>query len=322
MGQIVFIGVGAGAAAALLFASVASGSPVSLPLAQLAPLPILIAALGWSHWAGLVAAASAAAGLGSILGFRFFPAFLFAVGLPAWWLGYLALLARPSSNGAVAGLEWYPVGRLLFWSAVIASVLTVGVFAMNFGTDKEALQAGLRNFFEQVVRLQASGSAGGNAIERPETRRMIEMMATAALPAAAVFTTIINAVNLWLAARVVHVSGRLRRPWPDLSAISLPPITIWLLAAALAGTFLPGFIGLTAGALAATLIVANAIVGFAVLHVITRGIALRGLALGIAYVSIPLGWPVLAVSLLGLAEMALNIRDRFAQKGGPPAART
>ena len=52
MMQIVLIGIGAGAATALLFASVASGSLISVLLFYLAPLPILIAALGWSHWAG------------------------------------------------------------------------------------------------------------------------------------------------------------------------------------------------------------------------------------------------------------------------------
>ena len=64
MMQIVLVGIGAGAAAALLFASVASGSMLATLLFYLAPLPILIAALGWSHWAALIAAAVAAAGLG------------------------------------------------------------------------------------------------------------------------------------------------------------------------------------------------------------------------------------------------------------------
>ncbi len=53
MAQIVLVGLGAGAAAALLFASVTSGALVSIFLFYLAPLPILIAALGWSHWSGL-----------------------------------------------------------------------------------------------------------------------------------------------------------------------------------------------------------------------------------------------------------------------------
>ena len=46
MMQIILVGLGAGAAAALLFASVVSGSIAAIFLFYLAPLPILIAALG------------------------------------------------------------------------------------------------------------------------------------------------------------------------------------------------------------------------------------------------------------------------------------
>ena len=96
--QLYLIGVSAGAAAALLFASVASGSALSVLLFYLAPLPILIAALGWSHWAALIAAVVASASLAAIFGSYFFVGFLICVGLPAWWLGYLALLARPAAT--------------------------------------------------------------------------------------------------------------------------------------------------------------------------------------------------------------------------------
>ena len=50
MMQILLIGLGAGATAALLFASVTSGVILSVFLFYLAPLPIMIAGLGWSHW--------------------------------------------------------------------------------------------------------------------------------------------------------------------------------------------------------------------------------------------------------------------------------
>src|SRR5438552_7315453 len=106
MVQLFLIGIGAGAATALLFASVASGSLISVLLFYLAPLPILIAALGWSHWAALIAAVAAAVGLAAVFGTFFFIAFLIGIGLPAWWLGYLALLARPTAT-APDGLEWY-----------------------------------------------------------------------------------------------------------------------------------------------------------------------------------------------------------------------
>src|SRR4029079_14635677 len=106
MMQIFLVGLSAGAAAALLHASIASGSPMALFLAQLAPLPIIIAALGWNHLTGMVAAASAAIVLGLLFGLRFSLIFLLTVALPAWWLGYLSLLARPvASNGSGTVLE-------------------------------------------------------------------------------------------------------------------------------------------------------------------------------------------------------------------------
>ena len=92
MMQIGLIGIAAGAAAALLFASVASGVWLSIPLFYLAPLPILIAALGWSHWAALIAALAGALALAAFFGPVFFFAFLAGAGVPAWWLGYLAML--------------------------------------------------------------------------------------------------------------------------------------------------------------------------------------------------------------------------------------
>ena len=71
MMQIKLVGLGAGAAAALLFASVVSGSIAAIFLFYLAPLPILIAALGWSHVAGLIAAASATAVVVALSGIFF-----------------------------------------------------------------------------------------------------------------------------------------------------------------------------------------------------------------------------------------------------------
>ena len=105
MTQIALIGVGGGAAAALLFGSVTSGIGFSVILFYLAPLPIMIVAAGWSHWAGLTAAVAAAAMLGGVFGILFFAIFLASVGAPAWWLGYLALLGRPLANGGAPHTE-------------------------------------------------------------------------------------------------------------------------------------------------------------------------------------------------------------------------
>ena len=111
MMNLVLIGIGAGAAAALLFASVTSGALLSIPLFYLAPLPIMIAGLGWSHWAALIAAGIGSISLGLALGTVFFFGFLADAGIPAWWLGYLAMLARPlaaSGNGHAAAARMVP----------------------------------------------------------------------------------------------------------------------------------------------------------------------------------------------------------------------
>ena len=67
---------------------------------------------------------------------------------------------------------------------------------------------------------------------------------------------------------------------------------------------------------------AYAILGLAVMHAITRGMASRPFALGGLYaVVLFFGWPVLLLSMLGLADTAFNIRGRVAgRRGSPPPA--
>jgi hypothetical protein len=319
--QFILVALGAGGASALLFASVASGSLLATLLFYLAPLPILIAALGWGHQAGLLAGLAAAGALGASLGIAFCAVFLVAIALPAWWLGYLSLLARPlSGNGSTPELQWYPAGRLLLWTACIGALLVL-LAIPNFGTDKESLQAGLREAFEQAIRTQAP-AAGPDGPFGPDGDRLLGVLVNAMPPLAAALATLIGTINLWLAGRIVKVSDRLRRPWPDLSGITLPQPTPTVVAAAIAASLLPGMTGIVAGVIAASLLTAYAILGFAVLHAITRGVAHRGLALAGTYAAvIVLGWPVLAMSLLGLADAAFNIRARFSPRQEPPDLR-
>ena len=323
MVQVVLIGLSAGAATALLFASVASGSALSVPLFYLAPLPILIAAMGWSHWAALIAAVVASAGLAAVFGGLFFIAFLVGVGLPAWWLGYLALLARP---GAASGaLEWYPAGHLVFWAAIIgAAIVIAGI--VTLGTDLDGFRNSLRRGLERMLyppeRVPANLPSSGTAnVER--WTRLIDILVAVLPPAAAVLATITNVVNLWLAERIVKISGRLRRPPSDLSAMQFPVYAPALAAIAVAASFLSGIVGIAAGVLAASLLMAYAILGFAVLHMITRGMGSRPFTLGSTYVAVLIfGWPVLVMSLLGLADTAFDLRGRASRRRGPPNPQT
>ncbi len=327
MMQFGLIGIGAGATAALLFASVVTGSWLSILLFYLAPLPIMIAGIGWSHWSALIASLTGALLLGSFLGTVFFFAFLADAGVPAWWLGYLAMLTRPGStaghNGAasVAALEWYPPGRLVVWAAVLAALIVV-VAIPNFGTDAESFRAGLNHALTHMFQVETGAAAGAPfavpGVSNPD--RLIVFLVAAVPPAAAVLATITNVLNLWLSSRIVNYSGMLKRPWPQLSTMTFPRLVAAALALAMGLSFLDGFVGIVAGVLSASLLMAYGVLGFAVLHAITRGINSRTFLLGGIYASvIVFGWPVLALCLLGLGETAFDLRARIARKRGPPS---
>jgi hypothetical protein len=313
MMYLCLIGAVAGLAASLLFASLASASLVSIVLFYLAPLPIMIAGLGWSHFAALIAAAVGGSALLVVFGTPFSAAFLMGIGLPAWWLAYLALLARPAPT-ADAGLEWYPIGRLVLWAALLGALAVAAVIPI-LGTDAEAFRAGLREVFRQRLY---SDAALDSKFGTSDQGRLLDVLVAITPPAAAVVALVTNLLNLWLAARIVGISGRLKRPWPDLSSVELPRLLpLLLLGAALLCVFGPDLIGIVSGVLAASLLMAYALVGLAVLHATTRGINGRSFVLGGIYAAVAVfGWPMLLLSLLGLVDVPLGLRRRIAARSG------
>ncbi len=150
---IVLIALAAGCASALMFASIISGALISLLLFYLAPLPLMVAALGWGPLSATIGGIAAAIGLGAIFGLPYCIAFVVTVALPAWWLGHLALLGRPATERRprrATGLrpwrptlEWYPVGRILLWIAGFAALTTMAAL-LTLGTDADAITGTLR----------------------------------------------------------------------------------------------------------------------------------------------------------------------------------
>jgi len=320
MVQIILIGLSAGVAAAFLFASIASGLLLSLVLFCLAPLPILIVGLGWSHWAGLIAALVASAGLAVNFKLVQFLVFLLGFGLPAWWLSYLALLARPVATAAGNVLEWYPIGRLVVWVAIVSALVVVAAM-LSIGTSEEILRDHMREGVEIVMR---RGPVPGSAPAASDFTRVADILLYAMPAAMSLFITMVYVMSLWLAGRIVNLSGRLQRPWPDISAMAFPAMTPTLLAAACAIMLIGGITGILSTIFAASLATAYAVLGFAVLHAITRGTTSRGLVLAAAYVAVIFIWPgaLVLIALFGLADAAFDIRGRFRQKRGPPTLRT
>lgn len=337
--QIILVGIAAGATAAVLFLSVISGSALALPLAYLAPLPILIATLGWSSIAGVVAMVSAAVLLFVTLGGLLFLGFLIGTAFPAWWLGYLAMLPRPVPDADPPRLDWYPVGSLVIWAAVLAAAVIV-ISALSFGGDAETYRAHLAKLIERAIQFQ-QGAGRDRPLQLPagvDPKALAEILVTVAPLAFAALLTCNNVFFLWLAARIVRVSGRLRRSWPDLPSMTFPKTASVFLASTVLiamlplftergtpvlgalGSLVPDPVSLAARVLAVALVTAHALLGLAALHSLTRPLSNgRGLILAATYTAIfVIGWPILLMALLGLADSALDLRLRLAARHGRP----
>jgi hypothetical protein len=313
----ILIALAAGAASALMFASIISGALFSLVLFYLAPLPLMVAGLGWGPLSATIGGISAAIGLGAIFGLPYCLAFVLTVALPAWWLGHLALLGRPVAT-ATAGsgaappapvLEWYPVGRILLWAAGFAALTTMAAL-FTLGGDAATIAAALRRGLLRITGVRAATS---------DTEQVVDALVTIAPAAAAVVAMMTLTLNLWLAAKITATSGRLHRPWPDMKSAALPAMTLVALSLALALCFTGGLFAMLGQIASAALMMAYALLGFAVLHTLTLAMKSRALWLGGTYaVVLVFGWPVLAMVGLGLADAVFGFRQRYLQRRAPP----
>jgi len=316
---IVLIAIVAGCASALMFASMVSGALISVLLLYLAPLPLMVAALGWGPLCATIGGIAAAIGLGALFGLPYCIAFVVAIALPAWWLGHLALLGRPipheasSGNGAASVapvLEWYPVGRILLWTAGFAALTTMSIL-LTIGTDAAAITGAIKRGLLLIWRPDDASNE--------ETKRAIDAVANIAPAAAAVVAMMTLTLNLWLAAKVTAKSGRLQRPWPDLRGVALPPMTLAALSVAIAFCFVGGMPAILAQTVTAALMMAYALIGFAVLHTLTLALRNRAIWLSCTYLIVALfSWLVLAMTALGVADAVFGLRQRYLRSRPPP----
>jgi hypothetical protein len=320
---IIFMALAAGCTSALMFASIISGALLSLLLCYLAPLPLLVAALGWGPACAAIGGIAAAAGLAGIFGFAYGAAFAITVALPAFWLGHLALLGRPialdaSSHPGVSGvpaavnddLEWYPVGRILLWIAGFATLSTIAAL-LTLGSDAASITNMLRRGLLRLFEPRETPLSD-------DAEHWVDALVSLA-PAAGVAVALMTlTLNLWLSAKITATSGQLRRPWPDLRGTTLPPMTLPALFIAIAFCFTGGLFAMFAQIITAALMMAYALVGFAVLHLLTLPMKSRPFWLGTTYaIVVVFGWPILALVALGLADALFDIRRRY-RRGKPP----
>ncbi len=312
MTQSIFVGIGAGLAAALLFLAPASGTVLAFPLFALTGLPIAIAGLGWGAIGGVIAAAVGAFGVLSLTHWAGAALFAFIFGAPLAVLARLANLSRPL--GSDGEREWYPLGRLLL-AAVVAVTGGLWIIGAVIGFDPQALVGEMTAALTQWI-------AGANPAGTPPTAADIEPFArlnVALLPfISAIIALVIVVADLWLAALVTRTSGRLQRPRDRVWTVALPNHLAGMLAIAVALAFLPGAIGHAAAVATGALAAAMALVGLAVLHALTAGMAGRAAILAVTYVLVFLsGFPIVLFAALGVGEGFLHLRERRFGGEGP-----
>ncbi len=320
MVAIVFIALAAGCASALMFASIISGALISLLLFYLAPLPLMVAAIGWGPLGASIGGIAAACGLGGIFGLSYGIAYAVTVALPAWWLGHLVLLGRPvapvgsptnDAAPAAPDIEWYPVGRLLVWISGFA-ILTTFAALLTLGTDAATITGKLQRGLLRIIGPHGEAPSG-------EIEQWVDVVVTIAPVAASVMAMLTLTLNLWLAAKITATSGRLQRPWPDMRTAALPPMTLVVLCVAIGFCFGGGLVAVLAEIATSALMMAYALTGFAVLHTLTQALRSRAFWLGSTYALVVLfGWPVLAMAVLGLADAVFGFRLRYLRQRPPP----
>ncbi len=261
------IAIGSGLVSALLFLSVVAGNLLSLLLIYLAPLPLVIASLGWGPAIGLAAALTGTVFLGTIMGPVASVMFFLLYAGPPVLFARLMLMARTEEDGTVSH---YPAGYLLAWIGAIA----IGLVAFAHYVLASA-QGGLPSVIEEVLPSMMPDAEAlvqqlrdaGLEMTREEFFRQVGLYAPAIT---AVLWYAIVVINLTLGQMIVRQSGLARRPalnWArtELPFSLAPALAVALLLAQTGGD--SGFIGFTASIILA---VPYFLMGLISIHVTTR----------------------------------------------------
>jgi hypothetical protein len=319
MMQRIGIAIGAGFAAALLFAVVAKGTLLAFLLACLAPLPIMIIALGWGLDMGAAAAASASVVAFGLVDLGSAATFAAVMALPAWILSFLSLLPRdrilPRAGGAAAD-SWFPVGKIVAAAALIGAIF--GAISLALMTlEHGGYQQGVDDIVAQTAPNLRAILDGVLTLPPGMTVEDVVSISVRMSPAIlAVWLLLMLCANLYAGARAVQLSQRLKRPWPNLpEALVLPQAlgAVLIVCAGLSLT-LHGAPAHLAWAGFGVLACCYVMQGLAVVHALTRKLPARAPIM----VAIYLGCAVLTLvslpmlMLIGLAESLLSLRARRA----------
>ncbi len=299
-----------GVAAAVIFAVVSRGGLGALMMALVAPLPIMIVAMGF----GVVHGATTALLATVILSFWPHPVigmiYAMLVALPAWTAAYAASGAPRSRRDVIQSN--HAAWGVLAPAAIVATAVVAWIIVstINFGSFDAALSEIQARVFLALEELAKRQDIQGKF----DAKELSGHIARAIPAAVASYAVLIHAANLWLGARIAQGSQLLTRPWPDIAnELRFPRIVGGVFASGMALSFFDGPSGAIGLVLTSVTGLLMAFQGLAVIHVYLRGSKSSVLTLSIIYFVLGLlGWPLVIFTLLGLADLVFNYRGRFA----------
>ncbi|MCU0954405.1 MAG: YybS family protein [Hyphomicrobium sp.] len=318
----VFIALLLGLVSAVVFLSATTGPMlIRFALFLLTSLPIFLAGLGWGWRFAALAGIVSVSIVAAASNFQVAGVYALTQILPAIVLSYLALLNRLyQPDGADSEtVEWYPVGRLVLWAAVMAGTITLAVLVV-IGQDFDELRTGLKGYLSETIKTNMPPGADGKPLDDSQLETMTDIM-VAVLPAASAVSWLTALVfNLWLAGRITLAAGQLRRPWPDISAMEYPSGTALMLLASLLATGAKGTAGAVGTAFLGAFFLAYVLAGLAVIHYVTRAKPWRPFGLWLLYIGLLVVavWIAVIIALVGLADRPLRLRERAFPSGPPP----
>lgn len=310
------VALGAGIASALLFAVTIQGTALALALAYLAPLPIMIATLGWGLDAGGIAFAAGIVVVAGAVDALTAVGFALTVALPSVALAGLAWLKDTRIRRADPDMP--PVratlGQLAMLAAGIGITISAGalitMIVANGGYEKGV--AGVSQWLQPELESAVSdASALPDSMTGEGLARLIVRFAP---PAIAGSATLMLIVNLYLSARTALLSQRLPRPWSDIpSNYALPaPLGGVALLSGVVWALAPAPVSVFASILCGGLAVIYVLLGLTALHALTRRAPARMALIGALYLACLVApqWVLPPVALIGLAESFAGLRAR------------
>jgi hypothetical protein len=307
--RLIGVPLAAGLLSALLFLSLAEGFTAGVLLSYIAPLPLMMAGLGYGVAAAVAASLLGAAAVAAVAGGVSSLPFAVAVVLPGLVVVRQALLSRVTADGSV---EWYPPGLILGWLAGVGAVLIV-VGAALVPEHPDGVQGWVAEIIGRTLDVLAPSLPA-------EQRRVSAEWWTPLFPAMVAGSWLLMAaVNAVSAQALLTRLGRNRRPDPAYGQLKLPGwLGAGLLAAGVAGALAGGDLGFLARNVAALMLVPFAFLGLTDIHHWVAGRPNARMLLAVFYgvLFLAFGWAMLAVAGLGLMRFVTRFRHTRDSGGG------